>query len=305
MQRVRLMAACAIASLSLASPVVAQRAAAPTGTLERIRAAGAIKLGYRVDARPFSFQDESGAAAGYTVALCQKVAEAIKTDLGLTAMTVTWVPVTLADRFAAVQRGDVDLLCGAESVTLERRKDVAFSVPVFPGGIGALLRTDAPPRLREVLNERPRTDPTWRGSAGQLLQEQTFSVVTGTTAEPWLARKLTEFKLTARVTPVDGYDPGIQGVVDRKASVFFADRAILLDASRRHPQAGRLQVLDRLFTYEPVALVLRRGDEDFRLTVDRALSVFYASGELNGLYVQWFGEADENARNFFRWNALQ
>jgi ABC-type amino acid transport substrate-binding protein len=304
MQRVRSMAACAIALLSLVAPTLAQRAAAPPTTLDRIRTAGSIKVGYRTDARPFSFQGASG-ADGYSVALCTKVVDALKADLGLAALTVEWVPVTVADRFQAVQQGQVDLLCGAETVTLERRRDVGFSIPIFPGGVGALLRTDAPPRLREILNERPRSDPAWRGSAGQLLQAQTFSVVTGTTAEPWLARKLTEFKLTAKVEPVDGYDGGIQGVLDRKANVFFGDRAILLDAARRHPSSSKLVVLDRLFTYEPVALAFARGDEDFRLAVDRALSAFYASGELSALYAQWFGAADDDARSFFRWNALR
>ena len=305
MQRVRSIAACAITFLSLVAPALAQRTPAPTTTLDRIKAAGTIRLGYRADARPFSFRDESGNAAGYSVALCLKVVDAVKAELGLPALSVQWVPVTLEDRFQAVQQGQVDLVCGADTATLERRRDVAFSVPIFPGGIGALLRTDAQPRLREVLSERPRTDPTWRGSAGQLLQAQTFSVVTGTTAEPWLARKLNEFKLTAAVTPVDGYEAGIQGVLDRKAHVFFGDRAILLDAAARHPSASKLMILERLFTYEPVALVLPRGDDDFRLAVDRALSGFYASGELNALYAQWFGAADENARNFFRWIALQ
>ena len=303
MQRVRSIAACAVAFLSLVSPALAQRTQAPATTLDRIKAAGTIKLGYRADARPFSFQDESGAAAGYSVALCNKVVDALKTELGLATLTTTWVPVTLADRFQAVQGGPVDLLCGAEAATLERRRDVSFSIPIFPGGIGALLRTDAQARLRDVLNERPRTDPTWRGSAGQLLQEQTFSVVAGTTAEPWLARKLAEFKLTAKVVPVDGYEAGIQGVLDRRAHVFFGDRAILLDAAARHAQAGKLMVLDRLFTYEPVALGLPRGDDDFRLAVDRALARFYASGELNALYTQWFGQPDDNARSFFRWIA--
>ena len=305
MQRVRSIAACAITFLTLVSPALGQRTQAPTTTLDRIKAAGTIRLGYRADAQPFSFRDGSGAAAGYSVALCNKVVDAMKAELALATLTAEWVPVTLEDRFQAVQQGRVDLVCGAETVTLERRKDVSFSIPIFPGGIGALLRTDAQPRLREVLNERPRTDPTWRGSAGQLLQQQTFSVVAGTTAEPWLARKLGAFKLTAKVVPVDGYDAGIQGVLDRTAHVFFGDRAILLDAAARHAQAGKLMVLDRLFTYEPVALVLARGDEDFRLAVDRALSGFYASGALNALYEQWFGAADENARNFFRWNALQ
>lgn len=304
MQRVRSIAACAVAFLTIVSPALAQRAPAPTTSLDRIKAAGKIRLGYRADAQPFAFRDGSGNAAGYSVALCLKVADAVKTRLGLTALSVEWVPVTVADRFTAVQQGQVDLLCGAETVTLARRQDVAFSLPIFPGGIGALLRKDAPARLREVLAGRPPSNPVWRGSAGQLLQTQTFAVVTGTTAEPWLAGKLSEFKLTAKVAPVAGYDAGVQGVLDRTAHVFFGDRAILLDAAARSPSASKLMVLDRLFTYEPVALALPRGDEDFRLVVDRALSAFYASADFPALYVQWFGEPDDAALTFFRWNAL-
>ena len=30
----------------------------------------------------------------------------------------------------------------------------------------------------------------------------------------------------------------------------------------------------------------------------------YGSGEIGGLYAKWFGEPDENAMTFFRWNAL-
>jgi putrescine:ornithine antiporter len=304
MQRVPSIAACAITFLTLVSPALGQRTPAPTTTLDRIKAAGTIRLGYRADAQPFAFRDGSGNAAGYSVALCLKVVDAVKTQLSLSTLSAEWVAVTVADRFTAVQQGQVDLLCGAETVTLARRQDVAFSLPIFPGGIGALLRKDSPARLREVLAGRPPSNPVWRGSAGQLLQTQTFSVVTGTTAEPWLAGKLNEFKLTAKVAPVDGYEAGVQGVLDRKAHVFFGDRAILLDAAARHPSASTLMVLDRLFTYEPVALVLARGDEDFRLVVDRALSGFYASAEFPALYVQWFGEPDDAALTFFRWNAL-
>ena len=68
-----------------------------------------------------------------------------------------------------------------------------------------------------------------------------------------------EFKLAAKVVPVDGYEAGVQRVLDRKADVFFGDRAILLDAAARSPSAGDLLVLDRLFTYEPLALALRAG----------------------------------------------
>jgi len=311
MQRLPSIAACAITFLSLVSPALAQQPPAPTTTqvptttLERIRAAGSIRLGYRADARPFSFRDGS-AAAGYSVALCNEVVGALRAQLGLPALSAQWVEVTLADRFQAVQQGRVDLVCDAATVTVERRQDVSFSVPIFPGGISALVRTDAPSRLRDVLNETPRTDPVWRGSAGQLLTQQTFSVVSGTTAEPWLTGRLDDLTLSAVVVPVATYEAGIQAVVDRGAHVFFGDRAILLDAAARHPSADDLMVLERLFTYEPVALVLPKGDDDFRLAVDRGLIAFYARNgyvDFVNVYLEWFGEIDENARTFFRWIA--
>jgi len=298
MERVAAAALLTVASIALAAP-------APAGTLDQIKQSGRIRLGYRADARPFSYKDDSGSAAGYSVALCLRVTDAIKADLGLASLGVEWTPVTAEDRFHALQQGQVDLLCEADTVTLSRRKDVAFSIPTFPGGIGALVRTDSPARLREVLSgRRLQPGPAWRASAGQLLQTQIFSVIGGTTAEKWLNQKLNGFLLTAQVVPVDGYDSGIRQLLDRKANVFFGDRAILLDAAARNPSASELLVLDPLFTVEPLALALARGDEDFRLAVDKALSGIYASGEIGALYAKWFGEPNDSALSFFRSNGL-
>lgn len=295
----------ALAILAAVSLALAQTAPPSRATLDRVRESARMRLGYRADARPFAYRDDSGNAAGYAVALCQQVADAVKAELGLAQMTVEWVPVTLETRFQAVQQGQVDLLCGSDTETLARRKDVAFSIPIFPGGIGALVRTDAPIRLREILSGQSLpSGPTWRASAGQLLQAQIFVVVTGTTARDWLAKKLNEFQLTAEVVPVDGYEAGIRQLIDRKANVFFGDRAILLDAAVRNPSAGDLTVLDRLFTNERLALALARGDEDFRLVVDRTLSRLYASGAIRDVYAKWFGAPDEPALTFFRLNTL-
>ena len=48
------------------------------GTLDRVKQSGKLTLGYRADARPFSYRDESGSPAGYSVALCGKIAEELK-----------------------------------------------------------------------------------------------------------------------------------------------------------------------------------------------------------------------------------
>lgn len=273
-------------------------------TLDRVRQAGKLTLGFRADARPYSFQDGSGKPTGYSIELCQKVVEEVRTELALPGLAEEWVPVTLEDRFRAVREGKVDLLCGADSETLARRKEVAFSIPIFPSGIGAILRIDSPAGLREVLSGEPPSGPIWRGSPAQILQKKTAAVVKGTTSESWVADRLQKLQIDANVTPVDGYDAGIQSVLDRKADVFFGDRPILLEAAAGTPSGSYLAVLDRLFTSEPLALTLTRGDEDFRLVVDRALSRLFRSSEFHDVYMKWFGEPTESALTFFRQTAL-
>ena len=279
-------------------------AEASADTLDRVRQAGKLTLGFRADARPFSFQDGSGKPAGYSVELCRKVAEEVKADIGLPGLAEEWVPVTVEERFHAVQAGKVDLLCGADSETLARRKDVAFSIPIFPSGIGAVLRIDAAAGLREVLSGEPPSGPIWRGSPAQLLQKKTAAVVKGTTSESWVADRLQKLQIDANVAPVNGYEDGIQSVLDRKADVFFGDRPILLETAAGTPSGSYLVVLDRLFTSEPLALTLARGDEDFRLVVDSALSRLFRSSEFHDVYMEWFGEPDESALTFFRQTAL-
>jgi len=289
--------------------IVATRLALAQGTpsaaaLDRIRDAGRIALGYRSDARPFSFRDASDAPAGYSIALCERIADAIKRALQQPALRVDWVPVAAPDRFRAVEQGTVDVLCGADTVTLERRSEVAFSIPIFPGGIGALLRADAPARLRGVLAGHAQpAHPVWRASTTQALQARAFSSVSGTTAEAWLTRRIGELQVLTTLTPSASYDAGVQAVLDRRVDALFGERAVLLDAAQRDP-SRTLLVVDRLFTYEPLALAIGRGDEAFRLLVDRTLSQFYASGQLGALYTRWFGEPDDSALSFFRWTAL-
>ena len=130
---------------------------ASAATLDRIRESGSIKLGYLADARPFSFRNEAGAADGYAVALCQQVADQVKSGLALPSLRIEWVAVTPDDRLSDVQQGNVDLLCAPTSATLARRQDVSFSIPIFAGGNRAVVRADAPTALREALGESKST----------------------------------------------------------------------------------------------------------------------------------------------------
>lgn len=290
-----------LALLALAPLLQAEVKQTAPNTLARVQQTGTVKLGYYADARPFSYQDEGGKPVGYAIAICQQIANDLKSELRISSLTVDFVAVNAADRFEAVKQGKIDLLCGPSVPTVARRKEVSYSIPVFPAGLGAMLRADAPAQIREVLSGREAPyRPLWRGSIGLSLQKRTFSAVTGTTGLNWLNSKIDQFKIDAKVLPVDSHEDGVQKVLDRSTDVLFGERSILLDAKKRSPSGDDLIVIDRVFTYEPVALALTRGDEDFRLFVDRSLSKLSQSGAIQSLYKSFFGEPDENTLTFFR-----
>ena len=93
---------------------------------------------------------------------------------------------------------------------------------------------------------------------------------------------------------------GIKFLLERKIDVFLAERDVVLaqldDASR-----SKVTVLKRQFTHQPLSLALPRGDDDFRLAGDTALTAVLSSPEFPALYAKYFGSLDEGARTFFTW----
>lgn len=292
--------ALALASLLALGPGIALPASAQT--LERIKETGSLRLGYRSDARPFSWE-EGGKATGYSIALCQRIAEAVKKDLALPDLEMEPVLVGNHERFLAVKQGRIDILCGASTVTLERRGEVAFSVPVFLGGIAALVRRDSPAQLRVSLAGQ---DPQYRGrdAFAQSLTGRNLTVRLGTTAEQWLERSLNDLGISANVSAIGLHSDGIKSLTAGESDVIFGDHPILLDEARRSPRSEELLILDRYFTYEAISLALTRGDEDFRLLIDRTLSRLYRTGEITAIYRSYFGEPSDTTLALFSRAAL-
>jgi ABC-type amino acid transport substrate-binding protein len=314
---IALVSACAMAALAAAvpaygapksttaapAPVVSEPAppvvtAPPVAALDRIRSAGKLVLGYRADAAPMSSRDASGQPAGYSVALCGKVADALKRELGLPSLVVDWVAVSAG--YADLEQHKVDLICAADEVTLAHRAVASFSIPVFPGGIAALVRTDAPDALQRTLEERPQPyQPLWRGTVPSALQNRTYSAIGGSATIDTLKTRIASMHLTASVAPVDSYEAGVTAVQQRRSDVLFGDRRRLLEAVKLG-SAKDLRVLSRHYTFEALALALARNDDEFRLAVDRALTGIYSNPEFGELYTSTFGALDPDTVAFFR-----
>jgi ABC-type amino acid transport substrate-binding protein len=52
---------------------------------------------------------------------------------------------------------------------------------------------------------------------------------------------------------------------------------------------GTYKLLDQDFSIEQYALMLPRGDHDWRLAVNRVLARIYRSGEIEQIYGRWLG----------------
>ncbi len=132
----------------------AAQAAEPLRTLDRIRAEGSIRIGYRSGAAPFSFKERDGSVRGYSVEICTRIAASIQKRLGLTALKVEWTALDAGNRLEAVAKGRVDIECGTTTISLSRYETVDFSLPIFVDGGSVLTAVDSKLQRFTDLNSR-------------------------------------------------------------------------------------------------------------------------------------------------------
>jgi polar amino acid transport system substrate-binding protein len=275
---------------ALAAPL-----AASAQTLERIKTSGTLNLGFIDGVAPFSAKAADGKAAGFGIELCQPVADAVKARLAPAALNVRFVALKVDAALDSVAKGEVDLLCTPSVDTLKRRATVSYSLPVFNGGIGVLLRADSPRALRDVLNGKvAATGPIWRATVNRGLANHTYAVRAGTVTEEWVRDKTRQLNVSVHVITVDDDAKGVELVRARQADAFFAERVLLLEKVARG--STDLVVLERKFNVEPMALAMGRNDDDFRLLVDTALSKLFTSAAFPAIYTRYFGPFDDATR---------
>ncbi len=250
--------------------------APPAGTLEKIRATKTIALGYRDSSVPFSYAGPTKEPIGYSVDLCTRVVEDLRRDLTLPDLRVTWVPVSVETRVRALVNGTIDLECGSTTNTLSRQERVDFSLTTFITGASLLALAGS-------------------GVSDQLGAIR-IAVIPGTTTEQMVKSAMATMGAgadAAKLVAVKDHADGLAAVVDRRADVYATDRAILMGLVTSASNPRQFALLDRYLSYEPYALMLRRGDPEFRLAVNRSLARLYRSGQVLDIYRRWFGQWGE------------
>jgi ABC-type amino acid transport substrate-binding protein len=246
-----------------------------TQTLKRIDETGEMNLGFRRDQSPMSFDRGGGEAAGYSVELCKYIASAVVETLGKTTIKVNYVPVTAANRFDAIQSGKIDILCGATTKTISRAKLVGFTQHSFVTGGTLLSRRDAVvDKITDLAGKR-------------------VAVVENTTTITALRIALEKLSIDAEVIPVTSTSQGMSLLERKEIDALAADQVVLIGQVITRGGRDQFALSQHFFSFEPFALAIPRGDADFQLVADAALSRLYRSGEIIPVYKQWFGSFGE------------
>lgn len=262
-----------LAALCLAPTLtLAQMASAPfDGRLKKIQSAKTIAVAYRTDAIPFSFDDADKQPNGYSVDLCKRVIGVIEKQIGVTPLTVKWVPVTVQNRFSTIASGQADMECGATTVTLGRMKEAAFSSLTFIDGTGLLIRNSTV------------------GNSLSDLANKKIGVIAGTSNERALAEALKVKVVTASVVTVKTREEGLEQLEAGAIDAFASDRVLLVGLAAKSKDPKTLALLGDALSYEPYAIVLPRDDWAMRQAVDAALAQIFKSPALPEIYNRWFG----------------
>ncbi len=267
----------ALIAVSLLLIFAAANGETQVDTLKRVSETGEIRIGFVPDAPPLSFLDGDGNAVGYSIDLCRHITSAIRKELGLEKIDIVFTPlVSMEDRLNAVENGDVDIECGATTVTLSRRERVDFTLMTFITGCAVLSRKASP------------IDSVDDISGAKI------AVLRGTTTEDVMRRviEVNEFKVDLRL--IDSHEEGMELLNTGKVSGYASDRAMLIGQVFVDQNAKNQYTMTRTaFSFEPYAMMLPRGDTEFRLAADRALASLYRTARIRRFYHNWFGRYGE------------
>lgn len=275
------LAAAAAATLGLSSaaagaatPSAGASAAAPAAPTARPALPATLRIGFRPNAIPFSFQLPGQAhPVGYAIELCERAIAEWHRASGGPAPRLEYVPVDSRQRFAALKDRSIDLECANTTITRGRRDDgFAFSLPYFITGSRVLARGFEVSQLKD-------------------LGGHAVALVEGTTTAATVRANFSASVAGIRYLPVTSRQQAFELLESGQADAFVEDDTVLhgLRARSRTPEAWR--ITGPYLSIEPFAVMFSAVRDDqraLRAAIDRTLRGLMRSGELAALHRRWF-----------------
>lgn len=238
--------------------------------LDHIKQSGKLVIGNRDASVPFSYLDENRRPVGYAIDLCLKIAEAMRSKLGLKHLAIEYVMLTSATRITAVAEGKVDLECESTTNNAERRQKVAFAIPHYITGARYVVRADSP--------------------LGGLADfgGKTIASTVGTTPLKALAAANRDRLLGIRIIEVPDHMRGVEMVEKGEVDAFVMDEVLLVGLISSRPKPDQLKVVGKFLTTEALSIMFPKTDPELKRLVDEEMRRLIFSREAMTIHDRWF-----------------
>ena len=229
------------------------------GTLEEVKARGALRCGVNQQLVGFASANSLGEYSGFDVDVCRAVAAAVFNDPEAVEMT----PVTAGERFSALESGFLEVLSRNTTWTLQRNADFGSFIGVnFYDGQGFMVNKRS--GIRSALE----------------LDNQKICVSRDTTSELNAADFFSVSDLRYRPVFFSDQSEVAQGYIDGKCKAITTDRSALAAARASFPQPDAHVVLPEVISKEPLGPMVAHGDSEWENIVRWTLNCMINAEEL-------------------------
>jgi general L-amino acid transport system substrate-binding protein len=247
--------------------------AAPEGKLAEVLERGSLVCGVSGTLPAFSFLDpDSNEMTGFDADYCRALAAAIFGEV--TSDNLEFVSLTAAERFTALQNGQVDVLFRNTTWTLSRDTDLAgdFGPTTFYDGQGLLVRADL------------------GVSSIEELDGASFCTQTGTTTELNITDAMESRGFDFELIPFETSADSASGYESGRCDVLTSDKSQLaaIRANSADPSAHVL--LEDTLSKEPLGPMWLQGDAQWGDVVSWTVYATFQAEE--------FGLTSENIDDF-------
>ncbi|HEX2907154.1 MAG TPA: amino acid ABC transporter substrate-binding protein [Phototrophicaceae bacterium] len=218
----------------------------PTGKLAEVLARGKLICGTNGTLPGFSFLNaDTGEITGFDADYCRAVAAAIFGEV--TADNLQFVTVTPAERFAALQSGQIDVLFANATSTFSRDTDLRLDAGpvIFYDGQGLMVRTSLGVASIDDL-----------GGAS-------FCTLTGTTTELNITDAMKSRGLEFELIPFETSTDSFSGFEAERCDVITSDKSQLASLRSSANDPSQYLVLPDTLSKEPLAPFWLEGDEQW------------------------------------------
>jgi glutamate/aspartate transport system substrate-binding protein len=169
-----------------------------------------------------------------------------------------------------VQNGTVDIECGSTTNNTARQKDVAFAVTTYVEEIRIAVKANSGITSLNQLNGKK------------------VATTTGTTSVQLLRKH--EKATGVNFDEVFGKDHADSFLLleSGRADAFVMDGSILAGNIANAKNPKDFKIVGEVIAVEPIAIMMRKDDPDFKKAVDDSLKRMMADGSLTRLWDKWF-----------------